>query len=116
MQVRPFALILAAAVASPCTAAEKDGRYTILSMGTKSCGDVVADFKEGGPGKLSNSIWIAGYLTAVNEHIATRSNIAAGTDAEAWNLWVNNYCSANPLETLASSATALFSELSKRRR
>jgi len=101
---------------NPCVAAEKNGRYTILSMGTKSCGEVVADFKEDGRAKQSNSIWIAGYLTAINERVSTRSNITAGTDPEAWSLWVNNYCSANPLESLASSTTQLVFELSKRPR
>jgi len=84
-------------------------------MGTKSCGEVVANFKEDGLGKMNNSIWVAGYLTAINERVSTRSNVAAGTDPEAWNLWINNYCSASPLESLSSAAAALVVELSKRR-
>lgn len=95
-------------------AADKNGRYAVLSFGTKSCGEVVIDFKENGRGKITNSIWVAGYITAINERVANRSNIAAGTEPEAWNLWINNYCSANPLESLASSTNALIGELTKR--
>ena len=100
---------------SACLATDKSGKFTILSMGTKSCGETVADFKEDGRGKLTNSIWVAGYLTAINEHVAKRSNIAAGTDPEAWNLWINNYCTANPLDSLSSATSALVAEMSKRR-
>ena len=115
MLSRASALLLAGFFALPSTAADKAGKFTVLSMGTKSCGEVVADFKEDSRGKLSNSIWVAGYLTAINERVASRSNIAAGTDPEAWNLWINNYCSANPLESLSSATSALVAELSKRR-
>ena len=108
-------LLLLSTLAVPCYAADKSGKFTVFSMGTKSCGEVVADFKENGRGKLSNSIWVAGYLTAVNEHVANRSNIAPGTDPAAWDLWINNYCTANPLESLSSATTALIGELSKRR-
>ena len=107
-------ILTACIVACPCHAIEKDGRFTILSMGTKSCGDVVKDFKEDGRGKMDNSIWVAGYLTAINERVAKRSNVASGTDPESWDLWINNYCAARPLETLSSAATSLVAELSKR--
>jgi hypothetical protein len=80
-------------------------------MGTKSCGDVVADFKQDGRGKTYNSVWVAGYLTAINEHVSSKSNVAAGTNPEAWDLWIFNYCSANPLDTLQRAASALLLEL-----
>lgn len=108
-------LLLSGTVAWPCSAVDKNGKFTILSMGTKSCGEYVADFKQDGHAKLSNSVWVAGYLTAINERVASRSNVAAGTDPEAWNLWINNYCVANPLESLSSATSALADELSKRR-
>ena len=76
----------------------------------------VSDFKEDSRGKLSNSIWIAGYLTAINEQVVSKSNIALGTEPSAWDLWVNNCCMTNPLETLSAATAALVDELSKRRR
>ncbi|MEJ8836334.1 hypothetical protein [Ramlibacter sp. AN1133] len=97
-------------------AADASGRFTILSMGTKSCGEVVGDFKDDGRAKLSNSIWVAGYLTAINEYVVQRSNVAAGTDAAAWDLWIYNYCSANPLDSLSQATSALAKELAKRNR
>lgn len=116
LTLRHFPVLLTALIAVSSDAAEKSGKYTILSMGTKSCGEVVADFKADGRDKLNNSIWVAGYLTAINERVASRSNVAAGTDPEAWSLWIHNYCTANPLESLASAATELVAALSARSR
>lgn len=108
-----FAWVLTVA---PSFGADSSGKFTILSMGNKSCGEVVTDFKEDGRGKLSNSIWVAGYITAINERVVSRSNVAAGTDPQAWDLWINNYCTAKPLERLAGATADLVEELSKRRR
>ncbi len=108
-----FVLVL---IAAPSFGADSSGKFTVLSMGTKSCGEVVADFKEDGRGKFNNSNWVAGYITAVNEHVVSSSNVAAGTDPAAWDLWINNYCTAKPLESLSSATTALVKELSKRRK
>ena len=116
MNYNPLALLFAAVLSLPCLAADKSGKFTILSMGTKSCGEVVADFKVDGREKFVNSIWVSGYLSAINEHVVNRSNVAAGTDPEAWNLWIDNFCAANPLETLSSATSSLVVELSKRRR
>ena len=115
MLSRYFLVLFAAALAFPSLASGKAVNFTVFSMGTKSCGNVVTDFKENDVGKLTNSIWVAGYITAINERVYKGSNVAAGTNPAAWDLWINNYCSANPLETLSSATTALVVELSKRR-
>ena len=116
VQAHLVLILISLLIASPSFSADPSGKFTILSMGTKSCGGVVSDFKEDSRGKLSNSIWIAGYLTAINEHVVSKSNIAVGTEPAAWDLWINNYCMANPLDTLSAAAAALVDELSKRRR
>lgn len=95
-------------------AADKAGKYTVLSMGTKSCGEVVKNFNEQGTPMQNNSIWVAGYLTAFNKHVSPTSNIAAGTDPEAWNLWIFNYCGKNPLDDLSDATSALVLELLRR--
>lgn len=95
-------------------AADATGKFTVLSMGTRSCGDVVEAYKRDGEEKFHNSIWVAGYLTAVNKYVSFRSDIATGTNPAAWNLWIFNYCSNNPLDLLHDAASALVMELSKR--
>lgn len=113
MKLAAMALIATCAT-FPCFAADKNGTYTILSMGTKSCGEVVSDFKSDARQNLLNSVWVAGFITAVNAYVATRPNVAAGVDTASRDLWVHNYCSANPLENLGNAAVALATELSKR--
>lgn len=116
MNFRLTTLLITAVLSFPCLAADKSGKFAILSTGTKSCGVVVSDFKAADDyGKFINSVWVAGYLSAINERVVTRSNIAASTDSEAWNLWIYNYCSANPLESLSSATSSMVGELSKRR-
>jgi hypothetical protein len=114
----PRTLLLSVALLSVCVAsavaADKSGTYTIFSMGTKSCGEVVSQFKEDGQEKWNNSVWIAGYLTAINQYVVKQKKIAAGTEPEGWNLWVNNYCAENPLDSLADAANALVKKLSKK--
>lgn len=115
MRVHLVLTLVFLAIVTPSFGSDSSGKFTILSMGTKSCGEVVSDFKEDGRGKLSNSIWVAGYITAINERLVSKSNIAAGTDPAAWDLWINNYCLTSPLETLSKATSALVDELSKRR-
>lgn len=115
MRLQHAAVALYIAGVAPCFAAEKGG-FTVLGVGTKSCGTVVADFKEGGIRKVINTAWVTGYLTAVNERVDNnRSNIAAGTNPDAWELWINNYCNANPLHDLHLATQTLVAELAKRR-
>ena len=96
------------------TAADKNGEYTVLSFGTRSCAQVIADFDEDGSRRLANSTWVAGYLTAVNKLVFKGKDISAGTDAEGRMLWIVNFCKSNPLETLEGATTAIVAELRKR--
>ena len=113
--MRTCLVLVACLLANVCFAKEKNGAFTNLSMGTKSCGAVVSDRDAPGEAKMHNSVWVAGYLTAYNEYVVGRKNIAAGTDPAAWDLWIHNYCTANPLENLAAAASALVAELLKRK-
>jgi hypothetical protein len=96
------------------SAASPEGRYTQLSMGTKSCAQVFDDFEHDARAKLSNSIWVAGYLTAYNRHVADTSDVSRGTEPKAWDLWIANYCKAHPLESLAEATEALTQEFVRR--
>jgi hypothetical protein len=116
MKNRMFIFILTAILSAPETtkAADAQGNITILSMGAASCGSVVIDHEKNGHSKLWNSIWVAGYLTAINSEVFAGENIASGTDTNARDLWIYNYCKSNPLHTLYRATAALHRELANR--
>ena len=62
-------------------------------------------------------LWLGGYLSGLNA-----ANLYPGRDplnklnsAEQMNLWMDNYCRANPLRTVGQGANALFQELANNR-
>jgi hypothetical protein len=61
---------------------------------------------------LGMEAWGSGYLTAMNE--VERKDILLNINAEATHTWIDNYCSAHPLDTLNSAYYALTQELKVR--
>ena len=98
--------------AVPCIARDKTGVYTVVGIGTTSCGTVVTQLKTE-IGKVVIGSWVSGYMTSVNNQVASRKDVTAGTDPEARILWINNHCMANPLNSLNQATLALLAELSK---
>jgi len=109
-------LILLLDVCAEAAAADGSGTYTVLSFGTRSCSQVIADHQEDGERRLANSTWVGGYLTAVNRYVVKGKDVSAGTDADGRMLWIVNFCRSNPLETLEQATSALVVELRRRAR
>jgi len=101
---------------TPAWTADSSSNFSILSMGTKTCGEVVSDFQKDDIGKLVNSVWVGGYLTAINSKVYRGFDLAKGTDPAARDLWIFNYCSKNPLDSLYRATDALVVEMKARAR
>jgi hypothetical protein len=100
--------------ASPVQA-QNGAPYTILGQGTKTCGRWTADNKEASFGKNSNRAWVLGFLTAYNLISGRKgNNVTASVDADGMMAWVDNYCAANPLESVSAASIALLTELTKK--
>ena len=112
----PATLCLCCVLASPAWAADADGRLNVLSMGIKSCADVVADYATGGVSKLMNSVWVAGYLTAINSDVFDGFDIAEGMEAEARDAWISRYCAEHPEHTLYHATSVLVVSMQARSR
>ena len=95
-------------------AADENGTLIVLGHGNKSCGTVVEDYVEDGTNKSVNSVWVSGYLTAMNEHVYQGKNVAKGTDPAARDLWIHNYCRENPLDNLYKATWELYLALRSR--
>lgn len=111
-----FVLAAISVAMSHARAADADGNFTVLSVGTKSCGTIVSDFNKDDWPKLINSVWVGGFITAINSEAHNGKNVAEGIDASARDLWIYNYCKSNPLDSLFRATDALLGELRKRAR
>jgi hypothetical protein len=88
---------------------------TVMVMGGTSCGVWVKDREDERRGRsvgmTMNITWLMGYL----------SGMASGSGKDFWGkpnvidnesvaLWMDNYCLANPLKSIAQGANVLFRE------
>lgn len=102
-------------LSAPAFAYDSDGSFHIYSLGNSSCGEVVEEYQKDSWGKLNNSIWVGGYLTAINQHVNNGiGDIAKGADPSARDLWIYNYCQDNPLDNLKDAAYSLYRALQKK--
>jgi hypothetical protein len=101
-------------LALPASAADNEGNFMVLSLGNQSCSKVVAAYPTNGWDKLSFSVWLGGYFSAINEHVFRGSNIAADAEPPTRDLWVYNYCKKNPGDKLGKAASALYRDLLSR--
>ncbi|RVD31409.1 hypothetical protein [Mesorhizobium sp. M4B.F.Ca.ET.017.02.2.1] len=90
--------------------------YAVNGIGAASCGTWV---------NASHNIrqmgmsWVLGYLTAMNAHEASLqhaccTNLVNTTDVDGVEVWVTNYCQANPLQDISDAAINLYIELKNR--
>jgi hypothetical protein len=88
--------------------------FVTWGAGTKSCGDWTAGHYD--PNSLeavAQNAWLGGFLTAADAYGAPESS-APQQSFNAVTAWMENYCSANPLDTITTAAIALRIELQRR--
>lgn len=80
--------------------------FVIHGAGAISCGEWTADRK--GAIGYSDLGWVLGYLTAYNQYVWTRTDdVAHGIDPDGIAAWMDGYCMAHPLNTIANGAQQL---------
>ena len=96
--------------------------YTLLGEGNQSCGQYVLDTEKASAPfdendvfsflpSQTNGAWVQGFISGYN--MATSKDVGKGIDTPAIDLWLLNYCKANPLKYIDEAATALITELDK---
>jgi hypothetical protein len=62
--------------------------------------------------------WVAGYLSAANNvaFVNDKEDVLKGSDFDGLMAWIDNYCRANPLDTVEKAAVQLLAELIVRSR
>jgi len=102
-------LLLALALWAPISIA---GEYTILGAGSRPCGSWLQARSQVTPESSVMQSWLLGYITSINAHELTiTKDIAEGTNADGMFLWVDNYCTEHPLDSVARAAASLIGVL-----
>lgn len=86
----------------------------VTVMGGVSCGNWVAARIQNTATASGYSLWMLGYLSG--RAVSTNIDILKKPDYQSIDLWLDNYCRATPLMTLADAGDALFFELAKNTR
>ena len=84
----------------------------VLRGGSSSCGQWVQDRRADGKPEDSSRFWLMGYMSGLAR--GTDKDILKDTDSASIILWMENYCRANPLKSVADGADVLFNELEQK--
>jgi hypothetical protein len=82
----------------------------VATMGAVSCGKWVENRTM--RFAISYEYWLHGYLSGIA--IGTNKNFLEGTDGDSLDLWMDDYCQKNPLNSIGNGGSALAMELMKR--
>jgi hypothetical protein len=84
-------------------------QYVILGAGSRPCGSWLDVRSQALPDSAALQSWVLGYFTSVNANFLTSSaDVTGGTNPDALFSWIDNYCAAHPLDSLARAASALL--------
>jgi hypothetical protein len=112
MKLMPF--VIAFAVSAGVLGSSREGMSTdsdgyYWAFFPASCGDFV-DARRTNSDKFYKW-WLAGYLTALNDQIPDTYNLVGSDDLSGPLLWLENWCSKNPLKGMGEGARELVLEL-----
>jgi hypothetical protein len=115
-------LLIGALLAGMSLASAQEPMATTLGVGNRSCGSWIEARRSVGLLPDVYEGWIAGYLSGSNAiisyeyHTDDLAQAQKQTDARGLYAWIDNYCQAHPLNSIAQAADALSGELIQRAR
>jgi hypothetical protein len=88
------------------------GTIQVWGAGTVSCGTWATERRRDSFLSIDEFTWVQGYVTGLNSGLpSTDSNygqVGVQLDPDAAKVWLDNYCQAHPLESLARAADSLY--------
>jgi hypothetical protein len=99
-------------LATPVAAFDERGGWT--PYGARSCGAWLEDRQEGGWADVGLTNWLSGFISGANRYRPGKSDYLESTDVKSAMLWIDKYCTKNPLRNAAEAAKALIEELAGR--
>ena len=83
--------------------------YVILGAGSRPCGSWLQVRSQALPDSDVLQSWVLGYITSVNDNFLTSSpDVTGGASPDALFSWIDSYCAAHPLDSVARAARALL--------
>ena len=84
----------------------------ILGAGATVCGRWVIDRREDSALAIDEFSWVLGFFTGLNAGLPAESSndhqVGAQLDVDVARVWLDNYCTAHPLDTLYQAANGLY--------
>jgi hypothetical protein len=94
------------------TAAGAANQYVIVGAGSRPCGSWLQVRSQTSPDSAVLQSWVLGYITSVNANVLTvNQDVADGTTPDALFSWIDGYCAAHPLDSLARASGGLLDSL-----
>ena len=97
---------------TPVAAIDERGSWTPYAA--RSCGAWLENRQEGGWVEIIDGNWLTGFITGANLYRPGKKNYLEGTDVKSARIWIDNYCTKNPLRDAADAAADLIKELARR--
>ena|SRR5277367_1987151 len=95
--------------AAPAYASDQ---YVILGAGGRPCGSWLQVRSQALPDSAVLQSWVLGYVTSVNANVLTvGQDVTKGTSPDALFSWVDDYCAAHPLDSVARATGNLVESL-----
>ena len=103
---------LIAAVALFAVPSYASDQYVIFGAGGRPCGNWLQVRSQALPDSAVLQSWVLGYVTSVNANVLTvGQDVAKGDNPEALFTWIDDYCAAHPLDSVARAAGSLVDSL-----
>ena len=84
---------------------------TVMGAGVQTCGTwlehVAKDYRDY---RVTDTQWVIGYVAGVNDETSNLGDLLFGIDNNGLAGWLDQYCSAHPLDTLHNAASALVDD------
>jgi hypothetical protein len=103
--MKRIVLAIALLVSLPVWGSGKDSYY--VTLGATSCGSYIEQRKDQKSSAYNDTaMWVSGYLIAYNYVEPDSNNSLGDTDLNGVMLWLENWCRANPLKSVADGMEA----------
>ena len=92
--------------AAPAYASDQ---YVIIGAGGRPCGSWLQVRSQALPDSAVLQSWVLGYVTSVNANLlSVNQDVTGGAAPDALFSWIDNYCAAHPLDSLARATGAML--------